>query len=647
MAQPATSTGSISSFVGEALDGHGIERYTRAKLLGYIPDSRSICPSPTGAMIGMDLTYSLWSAYGNWIPGMKPLTQQAVTKIMKANLACHVLSLLRVWNPSPDSQPSSGSSTTPTFTGSHVRLILVSTLQNPTNAWFSHKAFEGNLIVKPTNGTIFVFNPQSGQLILKWKTVEEVAGLPESECWILSEFICSTSPTLSSRIVSSSFPPSSYDSKRRNKGLRPLLISVELKTESSDMAKIATPDPPVSLGSFLASTSDNFRLFGLQQGKYDHRFSLSIKLAQEMVSGLWARNSLARLPERCISPAEPFGGKDDFDVLGTHVTYIALDSELPLAWHTEKNVYVVDLEGQNRKEVTSGKQGATHPPVFSNYGTKVAWAELAEDEYGSDHAVLVVYNLKKDESYKLTPCWDRSPASISFSKDNKRIYSTAGSDARVKAFVVPVPASKPSSDKRLASPSNPYWWPSLVISELFHEAQRHLHSICKPSCLSSQLTMFTEELKEKPLDAREEFYFDGAERKIQGRILRQKGYSEDDRKKWASLLLIYVVLGALGKMGGRRDGIRMCLLNRDTSPSLLTHPVRPPLKKVSRIPSRKIEEASRLSIFEMDGNISSIAIFGLIGTVTEDVPRIQSNPDSEFRFKALVCRDGVWIFLDV
>ena len=51
----------------------------------------SIYPSPTGVMIGMDLAYNLQSAYGNWFLGMKPLIQQAMAKIMKANLACHVL----------------------------------------------------------------------------------------------------------------------------------------------------------------------------------------------------------------------------------------------------------------------------------------------------------------------------------------------------------------------------------------------------------------------------------------------------------------------------------------------------------------------------------------------------------------------------
>ena len=41
-------------------------------------------PSPTGVMVDIDLAYNLWSAYGNWFPGMKPLIEQAMMKIMKA-----------------------------------------------------------------------------------------------------------------------------------------------------------------------------------------------------------------------------------------------------------------------------------------------------------------------------------------------------------------------------------------------------------------------------------------------------------------------------------------------------------------------------------------------------------------------------------
>jgi hypothetical protein len=48
-------------------------------------------------------------------------------------------------------------------------------------------------------------------------------------------------------------------------------------------------------------------------------------------------------------------------------------------------VYIVPINAdEDPKELTSGKQGATHSPVFSNKGSKVAWLELDEDGHESD-----------------------------------------------------------------------------------------------------------------------------------------------------------------------------------------------------------------------------------------------------------------------
>lgn len=87
----------------------------------------------------------------------------------------------------------------------------------------------------------------------------------------------------------------------------------------------------------------------------------------------------------------------------------------------------MDFTGhQKPRELTSGKQGATHNPVFNGDGYKVAWAELDEDGYESDRLVVetsspadsdsscmhrakvVIYDLKKDIRYTLTQRWDRS-----------------------------------------------------------------------------------------------------------------------------------------------------------------------------------------------------------------------------------------------
>ena len=72
-------------------DSHDVERYTRAKFLDYTTDNMSMYPSPTGVLCSVDLAYNLYSGYGNWFPGCKPLLQQAMAKIVRDNPALYVL----------------------------------------------------------------------------------------------------------------------------------------------------------------------------------------------------------------------------------------------------------------------------------------------------------------------------------------------------------------------------------------------------------------------------------------------------------------------------------------------------------------------------------------------------------------------------
>ncbi|KAI2615502.1 pre-mRNA-splicing factor spp42 [Hypoxylon sp. NC1633] len=180
-------------------DSHDIERYTRAKYLDYTQDSMSIYPSATGLMIGIDLAYNLYSAYGQYFPGLKVLVQQAMAKIMKANPALYVLRErirkgLQLYA-SESNQEFLNSQNYSELFSNRTKLFI-----DDTNVYrvTIHKTFEGNLTTKPINGAIFIFNPRTGQLFLKiihtsvwagqkrlgqlakWKTAEEVAALIRS-----------------------------------------------------------------------------------------------------------------------------------------------------------------------------------------------------------------------------------------------------------------------------------------------------------------------------------------------------------------------------------------------------------------------------------------------------------------------------------
>ncbi|KAK1147481.1 pre-mRNA-splicing factor 8 [Aspergillus melleus] len=180
-------------------DSHDIERYVRAKYLDYTTDSMSIYPSATGLMIGVDLAYNLYSAYGQYFPGLKTLVQQAMAKVMKANPALYVLRErirkgLQLYA-SESNQEFLNSQNYSELFSPQIQLFI-----DDTNVYrvTIHKTFEGNLTTKPINGAIFIFNPRTGQLFLKiihtsvwagqkrlgqlakWKTAEEVAALIRS-----------------------------------------------------------------------------------------------------------------------------------------------------------------------------------------------------------------------------------------------------------------------------------------------------------------------------------------------------------------------------------------------------------------------------------------------------------------------------------
>ena len=177
-------------------DSHDIERYARSKYLDYTSDNMSIYPSPTGVLVGLDLAYNLHSGFGNWFPGLKPLMQQAMNKIMKSNPALYVLRErirkgLQLYSSEPTEPYLTSQNYSELFSNQTIWFVDDTNVYRVT----IHKTFEGNLTTKPINGAIFIFNPRSGQLYLKiihtsvwagqkrlgqlakWKTAEEVASL--------------------------------------------------------------------------------------------------------------------------------------------------------------------------------------------------------------------------------------------------------------------------------------------------------------------------------------------------------------------------------------------------------------------------------------------------------------------------------------
>ena len=100
------------------------------------------------------------SAYGSYIPGSKPLLQQAMAKIMKANPALYVLRErirkgLQLYSSEPTEPYLNSGNYAELFSNQVIWMIDDTNVYRVT----IHRTFEGNLVTKPINGAIFILNP--------------------------------------------------------------------------------------------------------------------------------------------------------------------------------------------------------------------------------------------------------------------------------------------------------------------------------------------------------------------------------------------------------------------------------------------------------------------------------------------------------
>ncbi|EJC98931.1 alpha/beta-hydrolase [Fomitiporia mediterranea MF3/22] len=508
------------------------------------------------------------------------------------------------------------------------------------------------------------------------------------------------------------------------KGSELFTISVKFETTTSSPnhpATLSAPESPALVGSFPAGVSPaNFRYVGAAErlvfsayvyadGKletvqeqneayesrgntalvYDETFErhwdtwtgpkrsklFTVRLVKG-TDGKWVLGDEFAAPLRDLKhdvPVEPFGGLDDFSVSSTHIVYTTKDPKLPAALHTKQNIYVVDLLGKGApRELTSGNQGATHNPVFSHDGTKVAWTELDKDGYESDRAKIVIFDLTKVVRYTLSQAWDRSAGELAFSADDKALIITAGEHAHVKIFRLQLP---PTPEDSTTNPTFPDGYDPIP------KALTHSHASSAPqplprdgrilftqSSLTSpndvfilspdgssitQITKFTaKHLKGKDLDPGESFWFEGAEgKKVQGWVHKPKGWKEGVKKSVPVVLLIHG-----GPQGAWEDqwstrwnpnvfaqqGYFVVAINPTGSTTFgqaFTDAITKDWGGKPFVDLRKGWQFVLDKYPEIDAERAVAAGASWGGYA---INWIQGHPDYGFGFKALVCHDGVF-----
>jgi pre-mRNA-processing factor 8 len=149
-------------------DSHDTPLYARARYFDFSSDALSVYPCATGVIVAFDLAYNTWSAFGNWVPGLKGLLRKGLAKISQSSPALHVLhervqKSLQLHSSTP-TEPFLSPSNFPDLFSPKTTWILDDT--HVYRIALRQKA-SGAVSAKPINGALSVLNPVTGDLFLK------------------------------------------------------------------------------------------------------------------------------------------------------------------------------------------------------------------------------------------------------------------------------------------------------------------------------------------------------------------------------------------------------------------------------------------------------------------------------------------------
>lgn len=145
------------------------------------------------------------------------------------------------------------------------------------------------------------------------------------------------------------------------------------------------------------------------------------------------------------SPSKPFGGAEEFTFTpdGRSVVFSARDVGREEAWSTDFDLYVAPIDASAPPVcLTEANEAVDTQPVFSPDGKTLAYLAMRRPGYEADRLRIVLRAWPQGGERVLAEEWDRSPGTIAWSKDGKRIFAIAENLGQRGVFGVDVGSGK-------------------------------------------------------------------------------------------------------------------------------------------------------------------------------------------------------------
>ena len=139
-------------------------------------------------------------------------------------------------------------------------------------------------------------------------------------------------------------------------------------------------------------------------------------------------------------PSKPFGDLSDFawSPDGKTVAMSVRQSNGEEPWSTNFDVWLVNADGSNARNLTAANKAWDAGPVFSADGKTLYYRAMKRPGFEADRFALMAMDLTSGKIREIDPQWDRSADGITLSNDGKSIYTTAEDMGQRPLFAVDI-----------------------------------------------------------------------------------------------------------------------------------------------------------------------------------------------------------------